>query len=301
MAELLVHQTLKGAFVNSEPIDVWDVETFDQELMELLEGSATLIGQYQLEEDEIVRAHDLGLGGSRSILRPTNQFTSRFLFLTEAVGRVMQERTIRAFHYTRLTDGEVTALKLEGVHLSTPESLRARLSARVAAGDITTEMAAALHAASPLQNGQMKLRSGKFYMASHPLPVDDGGVRPLLARWGGEVAAMWVRDPAMSALLSRIGQPRVVEVAVPLATTAHSYSAAEAVVAAFGRTLGCEPGKRGFDLHTTAPLPPASVLAVHSEGERCFAELGRGYPGSFVDADAARWTLLNGENADDRE
>jgi len=80
-------------------------------------------------------------------------------------------------------------------------------------------------------------------MTSHPVVPRDSGVAPLMKHWGGEGASMWVSDPELLAPLQEIGSARIVEIAVPLAATQHSYSAAKAVVATFGRSLGAIPDK----------------------------------------------------------
>jgi hypothetical protein len=42
----------------------------------------------------------------------------------------------------------------------------------------------------------------------------------------------------------------------------------------------------------TSPLPPAAVLAVHTEGEPTFNGMGQSYPTSFVYIDIGRWKEL---------
>jgi hypothetical protein len=71
-------------------------------------------------------------------------------------------------------------------------------------------------------------------MISHPLAIHDSGVEPLMSHWGGEFASMWMRDPGLLAQLATIGSARVIELAIPVAATNHSYSAGNAVVATFG-------------------------------------------------------------------
>jgi hypothetical protein len=81
----------------------------------------------------------------------------------------------------------------------------------------------------------------------------------------------------------RIGRPRVLEIAMPLVYSRHGYSAAEAVVATYGRTLGCRPDKGAFDLYTHQPLGGEHLLAVHSEGESTYSDMARGYPVGYAD------------------
>jgi hypothetical protein len=254
-------------------IDVWDVRTFDAELIAALEGNADLIRDYLKMDREIFLSHDLGRG-PRSMLRPDNPHAANFLRLQEAIGREMQKRAIRAFHYTRLTDEEVGSLKRNGIHLSTPVSLKRRLNDLVRAGSLTHDIAKALYAQSPFHSDQLKSRSDKFWMVSHPIAVDDGGVVPLMKHWGGEVASMWVEDETLTSPLALIGKPRVIEVSVPMSATRHSYNAGKAVVATFARSRGSIPEKHAFDVYTFQDLPPRAILG-RPHGRRCFV-LGLG-------------------------
>ena len=281
--------------VAENPLDVWNVGSFDAALIALLENQVDLICDYVKTEVEISRSHDLKRGAERPLLRPANPHAHGFHNLEETIGREMQQRTIRAFHYTRLTDVEVAALKRVGIHLSTLSTLQRRFDDIVAAGALTRETAARLYAESPFHK-QLDIRSGKFWMTSHPIAVDDSGVEPLMKHWGGEVASMWIEDEALLACLASLGLRRIVEVAVPMrvARDTHSYRAASAVVATFARSRGATPAKNDFDLCIEHSLPPTAVLAIHSEGERPFIEMGRGYPGSFVDVRIGYWNELSG-------
>ena len=66
------------------------------------------------------------------------------------------------------------------------------------------------------------------------------------------------------------------------------------MVAAFVRSRGATPAKNAFDLCIEHPLSPMAVLAVHTEGERPFIEMGRGYPVGFIDVDAGYWKEISG-------
>ena len=131
---------------------------------------------------------------------------------------------------------------------------------------------------------RLESRSRKFWMVSHPHAIDDGGVEPLMAHWGGEIASMWTKDPVLLAPLAVTGKPRVVELAVPLVITRHSHSAARAVIATYGRALGCIPSAHRFDLCVTAPLGSDAIIAVHTEGDASFHAMGRSYREGFVNS-----------------
>lgn len=275
-------------------IDVWDLSTFDQALIAFLDQHAQLIFSYLARDREIFLAHDLGR--SRTILRPENPYASAFLAVKEAAQPLMEQRTIRAYHYTRLTNDEVASLRAGGIELSTPESLRRRFDRLVAAGEIAPEIANALLEKSPFQSDQREARKDKFWMTSHPFTIDDGGVEPLLKHWGGEAASMWVREPELLGTLAKLGRARVLEMAVPLNATRHGYLAGEAVIATFARARGATPSKHAFDLYVRHRLPPENILAVHSAGDDAFQGMGRTYPAGFVDVDMGRWKELTGED-----
>lgn len=261
-------------------IDVWDATTFDPLLLRKLEKHVDLIGNYlstsrrQWLEREV--------SDHRSPY-PENAFGFAYSTLRDAIGDMMSERTVRAWHYTRLTDEEVSRLLVDGIYLSTLESIRGRFDQQVATGRISMADADALFAASPFQGDQRGARVGKFWMTSHPHEIDDSGVEPLLGHWGGESAYFWLQDEHLRDRLTRIGTPHVIEVAVPLSMTRQAHSAGEAVLATFARTIGCKPDKHAFDLYTTGDLGPDHVRAVHSEGEYNFTMMGRGFPAGYRD------------------
>jgi hypothetical protein len=274
-------------------IDVWDAQSFDPELTAQLHDHLDVITAYVARDREIFLAHELGR--SRSLMRPDNTHAAAFHALQDAMGEAMKTRSIRAWHYTRMTDAEVALARRDGIHLSTPQALQTRFDALVAAGDLTADQVEALYAASPF-HAQHDSRSGKFWMTSHPIAIDDGGVEPLMAHWGGEVASMWMKDEALFAPLATIGRPRILEVAVPLAATHHAHSAGCAVVATYGRAEGAHPEKKAFDLYVHEPLLSTALLAVHTEGEATFAAMGRTHPAGFVDVSIGFWKELTGED-----
>ncbi len=83
-------------------IDVWSTDTFDPDLQKFLESHATLIRAYFDIDNAIFLSYDLGRGHPRPVIRPENPHASNFYRLLEDAGRLMTQRTIRAFHYTRL-------------------------------------------------------------------------------------------------------------------------------------------------------------------------------------------------------
>jgi hypothetical protein len=265
----------------NKPIDVWDTGTFDRELMATLNASQQLVREYlatdrrQFEERE---------ASDRWMPPASNPHSGQYQTFVEDVGRdIMQSRTIRAWHYTRLVDDEVQIIRENGIYPGTLDTLRQRLEVQAQAGLFTAADAKAFHAASPCHHREQQPgRLGKFWMTSDPVATDDSGVEPLLGNWGGEATYFWLEDKRLKTLVARIGRPRILEIAVPITSTNHWYSAGNAVVAAYARTLGCRPDRGAFDLYSMTPLAAAAVLAIHTEGDASFEAMARGYPAGFA-------------------
>ena len=235
------------------PIDVWNVATFDQGINERLRGASDLIRKYfetdRRQQRERTLSHHCGPP-------PSNPFAAGFLKFQEELSAQIADRTIRAWHYTRLMDDEADAIIVRGAVPSTLETIKARLDRQVGAGLFTSEMADALFTASPFHGSQHDARAGKFWLTSLPRTIDDGGVELLLSSWGGEAVYFWQDDEMLQAQLATLGRPRVIEAAVPLALTNHRYDASCALVASWPL-----PSQR-LSSRPTRTLPPASTEAA---------------------------------------
>lgn len=261
-------------------IDVWNVETFDDDLAAHLRDAADLIRDYLTTSRRQYLERE---ASDHTQPYPINPYGSEYVAFTDGFVPWMEERSIRAWHYTRMTDAEAAALIRDGVHLSDLAAIRRRLDGQVAAGAFSAEVAEALLAGSPFQSEQLGSRSNKFWMVPHPRDIEDGGVELLLESWGGEAVYFWQQDPDLQSLLKGLGRPRVIELAVPLAITNHAHSAGRAVVSTFAGTLGCHADSGAFDLYARQALGPEAILKIHSEGDTTFAEIARGYPAGFSD------------------
>jgi hypothetical protein len=197
-------------------------------------------------------------------------------FVEDFAREFMPTRTIRAWHYTRLLDAEVDTIRKIGLYPSTLETLRQRQQALVDAGILTAADRDALYEASPFHQ-QESSRSGRFWMVSEPVTTDDTGVELLLGHWGGEATYFWQRDERLVQLVASIGEPRILEIAVPIAKTREWYSAGKAAVAAYARTLGCRPDRETFGLYSMAALGPETVMAIHTAGDEAYEKMAHGY------------------------
>ncbi len=262
-------------------IDVWNAATIDDELAAHLCGAEELIRNYLTTSRRQYLERE---ASDRTQPYPINPYGSDYVAFPDGLVPWMEARSIRAWHYTRMTDAEADALVHDGVHLSDLAAIRRRLDAQVAVGAFSADIAEALFAGSPFRSDQFDARSNKFWMVSHPRDIDDGGVELLLGSWGGEAVYFWQSDPAdLQTLLKRIGRPRVIELAVPLAATNHAYCAGKAVVSTYARSLGCHADSGAFDLYARQALGPEAILKIHSEGDPTFAAIAWRYPAGFID------------------
>lgn len=260
-------------------IDVWNIKTFDEALLANLYANSDVIRHYMVTSKKNLLEY---VTADRWEPLQSNSYEPAYQdFVEKVISPAMEKRTIRAWHYTRLTDAEAELLRIGGIYISTLETIRMRLNSQIAEGLLSAESAHALYAASPFHQ-QEDVRANKFWMTSHPRPIDDGGVTMLLEHWGGEGVYFWLQDADQIELVKSIGRPRVIEIALPLDATNRAYPAASAVVATFAQTLSCEPDKAAFDVYSTRTLGPETVLNIHTDGDPNFAILARGYPTSFI-------------------
>lgn len=247
-------------------LDTKNPHTFDAELLIELRDNHALIRDYLLRDREIFETYDNYYGSGRPLFRLGNPHGTPFHAFLESLIPMMETKVIRGFHYTRITDAEVEIMRAEGIRLSTPSFLETRLASLVSAGFLTINEVGKILAESPFKS-QLDIRQNMFWMVSSRLPMDHGGVEPLLATWGGEVASMHLTDRDLLAKLQLIGRPRVIEVAVPLSATNKAYSAACAVIAAYALQHGWPSEEGVFDFYVMKDLPSDAVLHVFTEGE----------------------------------
>jgi hypothetical protein len=271
--------------VPATPIDLWDVDSFDPELNAILDANADRVRAYLTEQAAIDHEYDTN---PRLMMRRANPHWDAYQHLDRLLDAALRGRPARAWHYTRLTDDEVGAIRAGGLGLSTRAALDARLADRIAAGDLTAPQAQAIRAASPLHGDQHDARAGQVCACAYPAPVADPGVERLLRYWGGEVASFHLEDPDLLFRLGEIGRPRVLEVAAPLAAVRPGTALGKAAIAAFAHGAGIAFEAFMPDLFFIEPLAPTAVLAIHSDGEEAFVSLGRGFPRDPAGAYLAR-------------
>ncbi len=265
--------------MSAHMIDVWDTKTLDADISDALNNNRQQIKDYFDTGNAIVQERE---NSDHRTIERKNEFSARQTHLTQTLCNALASRTIRAWHYARLTENEAAGFTQSGISLSTIATFRQRLNALVSDELLSRETAEIIFADSPLSTPeQHEIRANRFWTISHPLPINDGGVRDLLRYWGGEVASMCQKDQEVLRQLAQIGRPRIIEAAIPLTDGVDANSAAEAILASFGKDIGCATKSIAFDLCVMQPLPASAVLDIISEGDPDFLGLGEHYPPGF--------------------
>lgn len=265
------------------PIDVWDVATFDAELRSFLPARARLIRDYWTESQRLFQERE-----AQTLRGPPaqNVHGPAFSALKDETAKLMTDRTIRAWHFTRLADHEVAAVRERGLQPMTLALIAERLAAARLAGLLDGELAAQLYAASPYHHQIEGSRENRIWLTAQPYPLDDSSVEELLDRWGGESLSFVHREGETLERLKQIGTPCVIEVALPMRVTTRVEEAATNVLDAFARSIRVDGGwGGGADMVAVEPIAPEWILAIHRAGEPGFEAMGRGYPPGFNGAD----------------
>lgn len=253
-------------------ISTGDPGTFDPALREFFKESTDLIISYH-ERDAELEA-DRRAGGMK-YLTERNPSGDAYMRFREQLTELFEARTVRCWHYTRLTDDEIADIRAHGVAPGSIASMEARVARQVEAGRLSAAEQAAIIAGSPLRNTeQAQIRVGQFWVTDRAQHPSDDGVELLLGHWGGEVVYFWLQDDALIERLQGLGTPVVLELAVPVALTKHALSFAESALSSILVALGYRPQVRGIDAYLTKPLGPEGIVAVHMPNDTAFHSLG---------------------------
>lgn len=103
-------------------IDLWDRASFDPELIVHLDAHADTLRAY-VEEDARIEAEYAA--NPKQMIRVSNPHWDAYEELRASTEALLRRRVARAWHYTRLTDPEVEAIRAGGVSLSTVDAFAA--------------------------------------------------------------------------------------------------------------------------------------------------------------------------------
>lgn len=156
----------------------------------------------------IIRAWEFGLSAKNAA-----NFDHAINLLSDA----LKPYSIRGWHCTRLTDGEVNAVEADGLVPMSIDLIERRIAFQVQGGLVSTVVGDALRAA---HLGSAHNRAGMIWFCFFP-PKDAGedGIHRLLRYWGGEAVYLTHGlNGSIASVLRQLGRPCIVEADVPVAS-----------------------------------------------------------------------------------
>lgn len=252
----------------------WDTKSFSTEIECILETHSELISNYFREDVKLMNEH---LNSSPYQSLKPNKFHYAFSdFKENTLTPILKSCRIVVWHYTRLTDDEVSIMR-EKLTLSSLDYLKLRLDLLISKGLLSHEESKVVLEQSPFHK-QEQNRSGMLWTTTTPEPTNDMGVNRLLNSWGGESAYFWLSDENIKSKLKTIGLPRVIEIETELSDGLNAFSVSKTVLEAWAKKLGVSIAPSGTDLAIKNSIGKTKVIKVHTEGQDSFSGLARTYP-----------------------
>ena len=183
--------------------------------------------------------------------------------LAGEIHELIKDREIVGYHCTRLADDEIACLEAEGLRPLTKELRQSRVQKRVAAGDLTQDMAERLLSLGINGDGHHRLGYSCFFFTKE---VGDWCWK-FFRYWGGE--SIYV--PHMNSnseernTLKLIGAPCIVEIVVPVNSIPH-HSVARGLLYEYARRQNITCQEKSHDVADE----PMRVLRVIRHGSKEF-------------------------------
>jgi len=263
-------------------IAVWDIGTYGEDVREYLKQHQDLVRLHReraIELDDVVPPED-----PKDRLRfkwPTNEHYPAYMQARDGLAPLLESKSFRTFHYTRMTDGEVENILREGIRMTSVDFLNERLQLAVSDNLLSPEIAERIHQSSALRSPEFGVREG-FWTTACPIDVTGAAVEMLVAHWGGESSYFpfmgGAEDGTMLTVMQGIGRGRILEIEVPMSSTrGHGpQSATMAIFDVLERSLGFERSL-ALDFNVLDPLPPSVIQRVLSEGEADYHEVSKAF------------------------
>ncbi|WP_157846032.1 hypothetical protein [Kiloniella litopenaei] len=208
----------------------------------------------------------------------SNKYQEKYQnFIDYVLQYELVNRHVRVWHYTKLTDEEVSIFEKQLIPAS-ENHLCNRLNRLVEIGKITENDKNHI-----LDNSRYYTEPNErldlLWTTLIPCSANNSRVELLLGYWGGEGAYFGLSnsDPVRSKL-KEIGRSRICEISVPLTEFSNALSAAITVAKAWARKFGIGVSFEGSDPRLGESLVNAKVLKIHTEGIGRFQDIGLSYP-----------------------
>jgi hypothetical protein len=207
----LGHHLKYGRLMSAPDIDAEDESTWPPELIARMEGAQPALCDYEVERRRIDRLAETNV--SFRINPPSNPHENARTSVLDAANALLRDRSLVAFHCTRLTSDEVASIQQNGFDPLSVDLVTRRVSARVAAGDLTEELGKHLLEKTRARESN---RTGLLWVIFTKTTLkDESGVYRFFDYWGGEALYMpHEQNNHVAPILKKLGRPAIVEVSV---------------------------------------------------------------------------------------
>ncbi|MHC2574694.1 hypothetical protein ACVMH6_007022 [Rhizobium leguminosarum] len=264
-------------------ISVWDLDTYDGDIQDYLnrhQATIRLHRERALELDNIEPPRDLQ--ERIRFRKPTNEHYPAYMAARDGLAPILESKSFRAFHYTRMTDSEVERILRAGIRTTSLDLLNERLQSVVEEKLLKPEIAETIYRSSALHSPHEYGDRRGFWTTACPIDVTDSAVDMLVGHWGGESSYFpfmgGAEDEAMLSAIQGIGRGRILEIEVPMSSTqgVGPHSATKTMFDVVERSFGHE-NSLALDFNSLEPLPPSAIIRVISEGEAEFDDVATAF------------------------
>lgn len=243
-------------------------ETWPPLLRDLLDRNLLLLEDYERARAERDKADDMAW----LMASPNPYFEDRERVLAQCE-KVMQHVDLVGCHCTRLHEGEIERIRLNGLSPLSSALLQDRIADARARGLLAPNIADRLsckHSADETNRAGML-----WFIFSAVLLKDENGVGPLLRAWGGEALYRGhMKDPKIAPVLTSVGEPCIVEAAVPAASLETFGRVGERVIRGWLARRQIATGHSPeMDGYIRDPAPADRVLRIFRHRDPDFVRL----------------------------
>lgn len=169
---------------------------------------------------------------------------------------ILSNISLLGYHCSRLCEDEIKRICEHGFKKPSVQFFEHRIQYRVEHGDLTPEDAEIL-----LRDNEVHQRyqSNTPQFSATISAFRQGGSTRLFSYWGGEALYVCHETASVGATLSRIGQPVVVVVCIPIKEINYPDSIAENFL-----------DKRGFDISVADNIDAQNIMRIIRQGDSDF-------------------------------
>jgi|GEM_PF-2439413 len=235
---------MKARRISDEAIALDDESTWPGGLTDLLNSNFKTFEGYERERQRIDRQMKKN---PPLTPRPINRHQARREELIDQIGNALKDVYLVGYHCTRLRFAEIDSIQAsDGLQPLSASLLEWRVRKAILAGELTSRIGELLCARNQVRDDN---RHGLlWFIFTQPLLEVEGGVGRFFRYWGGESLFLSHAENAeTSHFLRRIGEPCIVEAAVPTQRVANFFGIGE-------RLLRCYLDRREIDTSHSADV-----------------------------------------------